>query len=98
MIKQLERTEVLQRVRFANKFYSPSQDLIYKSDESKNFKDLEIIRFDRRDWVEVHKDGDLVYFSTLEEYKNDTKCCLLLAIEIKDLQHLTFCGYGFLKG
>lgn len=98
MIKLLDRAEVLKRVRITNKYYSPSQNLIYKSDKPEHFEDFEIIRYNRQDWAKVLKNRDTYYFVTVKEYKNVKHSGFLLEIAIKVLQHLSDCGYGFLKG
>lgn len=98
MIKLLDRAEVLKRVRITNKYYSPFQSLIYKSTAPKYFGDLEIIRYNRQDWIEVQRIGNDVYFKTLEDFMNSIQLCLMIIIDVEDLQHLTDCGYGFLKG
>lgn len=95
-LKKLERREVLMRVRFANKNYDPYRNIVYKG-KIRNISDLDIIRYDRKSWVEHMQVGNDIYFISLEDLKKKIYECLIV-IDIDDLMHLTDCGYGFLKG
>lgn len=93
MTKIIERNEVLLRVRFKYEFYN-AQKGVYRSEYPTNCNDKQLIRYDKKDWIEVTRLNDNVYF---HEIVNNCILYNLVRINVYDLMHLTDCGYGFLK-